>query len=71
MIDEWCRNAISLRGWQGRILADDEGDAAVGVDVIGAVLRVVLQNEEGSIVPIGAVGYSVNDTSDGEGIVGD
>src|SRR5258707_15727633 len=37
--------------------------------MVGAVLSVVFQNQESSIVPIGAVRYGVNDTPDCQVIV--
>jgi hypothetical protein len=48
MIDKRLRRAR-------RILADDEGDGAMSVDMIGAVLRVVFDDEDGSVVPVRAV----------------
>ena len=55
---------------QRRILADDENDAAMGIDVVGSVLGVVFEDENGGIVPIGAVGDGVDDSADGEIVVG-
>src|ERR1700686_435989 len=60
---------VAGRARARRILADNQGDAAVGVDVVGAVLGVIFENEESSIVPIGAVGYGVHDAPDSQVIV--
>src|SRR5690242_9493580 len=60
-----------VRLGEGRVSADDQSDAAVGVDVVGAVLRVVFEDEDGGVVPVGAVGDGFNDAADGEIIVGE
>ena len=69
MIDKRSSGGVRARGWERGVLADDQGDAAVGVDVVGAVLGVVLENEERGIVPIGAVRYRVNNPPDRQVIV--
>src|SRR6266850_746156 len=71
MIDERSRSPIGMRRRQRAVLADDECDAAVRVNMVGTILRIILKNEEGGIVPIRAVRDRVNDASDGEVIVGD
>jgi len=43
----------------------------MSVDVIGAVLGVVFDDEDGGIVPVGAVGDGVDDAAEGEVVVGD
>src|SRR5206468_661906 len=50
-------------GRSGRVLADDESDGAVGVDVVGAVLGVVFDDEDGSVIPVGAVGNGFDDAA--------
>ncbi len=52
------------------IFADDQRDAAMGVDVVGTVLRVVFENENGGIVPVRAVGDGVDDAANGKVVVG-
>ena len=42
----------------------------MGVDVIGAVLRIVFENEDGSIVPVRTVGNAVNDAAEREIVIG-
>ena len=44
---------------------------AVGIDVISAILRVVFEDEEGGVVPVGTVRDGVYDTANGEVVVGD
>jgi len=51
VIDEGSRRAIGLRCRQRRVLADDECDAAVRVDMVGTILCIILKNEESGIVP--------------------
>ena len=43
----------------------------MGVDVVGSVLCVIFENEDGGVVPVGAVGDGVDDAADGEIVVGD
>src|SRR6202521_1425276 len=71
MIDERSSSPIGLRCWQRGVLADDERDAAVRVNMVGTILCIILKNEESGIVPIRAVRNRVNDASDSEVIVGD
>ena len=59
-----------LRGGAGGVLADDEGDAAVGVNVVGAVLGVVFDYEDGSVVPVRAVGDGLDHASHGQIVIG-
>ncbi len=62
---------VGLGNGSGGILADDEGDGSMGIDVIGAVLGVVFENEDGGVVPIRAVGDGVDDPTEGEVVIGD
>src|SRR5271165_4724736 len=57
--------------WHRRILADDQSSAAMGIDVVGAILGVVLQDEDGCVVPVRAVRYGVNHSANGQVIVSD
>src|ERR1700726_828043 len=54
-----------------RILADHEGERAMGIDVVGAILRVVSEHEDGSIVPVRTVGNGVDYAAEREIVVGD
>ena len=58
-------------GRTGRILADHESDRAVSVDVIGAVLSVIFENENRRIVPVGTVRDRLHHATDREVIIGD
>src|SRR5581483_11623656 len=70
VIDE--RNGDGLVGFRKRrIFADDERDAAVRIDVVGAVLSVVFENQNSGVVPIGAVRNGLDDTAYGEIVIGD
>src|SRR5208282_982746 len=51
--------------------ADDEGGRAMGVHVVGAVLRVVFEDENGRVVPIGAGGNLLDEKAEGVVIVRD
>lgn len=53
-----------------RILADDESDAPVGIDMVGAILGIIFEDEKGGVVPERAVGNGVDDAADGEIVVG-
>src|SRR5216684_4664302 len=64
MIDERLR-----RVW--RIFADDEGGRSMGIDVIGAVLRVVFEDEDGGIVPVGTMRNGIDDPAEREIVIGD
>lgn len=64
MFDEGMR----LR--ERRIFADDESNAAMRVHVVGAVLRVVFEDEDRGVVPIGTVRDGVDDAADGKIVVG-
>ena len=52
------------------IFADDQRDAAMGVDVVGTVLRVVFEDEDRGVVPVRAVGDGVDDAANGQIVVG-
>ena len=43
----------------------------MGVDVIGAVLRVVFDHEDGSVVPVRAVGDGIDNAAEREVVIGD
>src|SRR5580698_5818372 len=43
----------------------------MGIDVVGSVLCVVLEDEEGGVVPVGAAGDGFNGAPDGEIVVCD
>ena len=60
---------LGLRKWG--IFADDERDAAMGIDVVGTILRVVFEDEDSGVVPIRATGDGVDDAADGEVVIGD
>jgi 7,8-dihydropterin-6-yl-methyl-4-(beta-D-ribofuranosyl)aminobenzene 5'-phosphate synthase len=51
--------------------ADDLDRGAVAVDVVGAVLAVVLEDEDGGVLPVLAVRDRVDDLTRGEVVVGD
>src|SRR5665213_533873 len=53
-----------------RVLADDYAQRAVRVDVVGAVLRIVFENEERRIVPIGRVRNRLHSAANREIVVG-
>src|SRR5580700_3578262 len=53
-----------------RVLADDERDRAVRVHMVGTVLRVVFQNENCRVIPVGAVRNGVNHAAEREVVVG-
>ena len=55
---------------QRRIFADQKRDAAVGIDVVGAVLGVVFEDEDGGVVPVRAMRNGIGDAADGEIIIG-
>src|SRR5215469_11436212 len=55
----------------GGVFADDEGNAAMGIHVVGSILGVVFEDEDGGIVPVGAVGDGIDDAANGEIVVGD
>ena len=38
-----------------RIFTDDQGSRSMRVDMIGAVLRVVFDDEDGRVVPVGTM----------------
>ena len=42
----------------------------MGIDVVGAVLRIVFEDENSGVVPIGAVRDGVHDAADGQIVVG-
>src|SRR5208282_2864398 len=54
-----------------RILADDQGGRSMGIDVIGAILRVVLDDEDGGVVPVGTVGEGIDYAAYRQIVVGD
>jgi len=54
-----------------RIPADDKGNRAVGVDVVATVLRVVFEDEDGGVVPVGAVRNGIDDAAERQVVVGD
>src|ERR1019366_1089578 len=62
-----ARSATTAR----RILADDQGDRPMSVNVVGAVLRIVFDDEDGGVVPVGTVGDGVDDAADRQIVVGD
>ena len=51
--------------------ADDEADGAVSVDVVGAVLGVVLDDEDGHLIPETAVAGGFDDAAEAEVVAGD
>ena len=53
-----------------RVRADDQGDAAMGVDVVGAVLGVVFQHEDGRLRPELAVADRFDDATQRQVVVG-
>ena len=53
------------------VFADHQGDAAVRVYVIAAVLGIVFKDEEGGRVPEGRVGDGFDRAADGEVVIGD
>src|SRR5579871_4045589 len=62
---------VGLRGASGRIFADYEGDRAMRIDVVGAVLGVVFEHEDGGIVPVRTVEDGIDNAAQGEVVVGD
>src|SRR5206468_3928710 len=61
---------VGLRRSSWRILADDEGDRTMRIDVVGAILRVIFEDEDGSVIPVRAVRDGVDDTAKRQIIVG-
>src|SRR5262249_42787979 len=53
------------------VLADDEGDAAVGIDMIVSILRIVFEDHDGGIVPVWTVGDGLHNASESKIIVRD
>src|ERR1035437_10586989 len=53
-----------------RVFADHEGSGAMGIDVIGAVLRVVLDHEDGSVVPVRTMGDGIDHTAKRQVVIG-
>src|SRR5580698_8072734 len=49
---------LSRGAW--RVLADDESDGAVSVYVVAAVLSVIFEDEDGGVLPVGAVGDGID-----------
>ena len=63
VVDEWLLLARS-------VLADDQRDGSMSVDMVGAVLGIVFENEDGSVFPVGAVRDSIDQAADGEIVIG-
>src|SRR5579864_9027928 len=61
---------IRLCGQSGGVFADDERNGAMRVDVVSAILRVVFENKNGSVIPIWAVRNRIDDASESQVIVG-
>src|SRR5207247_5394520 len=51
--------------------ADDQAHSAVSVDVVDAILRVILGDENGGLRPIARARYRLHDLTQREIIVGD
>src|SRR5579872_2181073 len=62
-------NECSFRRQRG-VLADDEGDAAMRIHVIGAVLSVIFDDENGGVIPVRTVRNSLDDAAHGKVVVG-
>src|SRR5580704_12933004 len=54
----------------GRVFADLEGDGPVGIHMISAVLRVVLENKDSRVVPVSAVRDRFHHPTDCEIVIG-
>ena len=63
MIDKRLRRAR-------RIFADDQGGGAMRIDVVGAILRVVFEDENGGVVPIRAVRNRIDDAAERQIVIG-
>lgn len=48
-----------------RVYADDLADGAMRVDVVGAVLGIVLSEEDRGVLPDGGMGYGLDELADG------
>ncbi len=53
-----------------RIFADHQRDAAMSVNMVRAILRVVFQDKDRRVVPVGTVRHRLNHSTDREVIVG-
>src|SRR5271166_1687974 len=60
---------VGLRRRPWRILADDEGDGAMSVDVVGTVLSIVFENEDRGVIPVRAVRHGVDHAAESQVIV--
>ena len=57
---------ISVNVSPGAIVGvDDQGGRAVRVNVVGAVLRVVFDDEDGRVLPVGTFRDGFDDATDG------
>ena len=54
-----------------RVRADDQGDRAMGIHVIGAVLGVVLDDEDGGVLPELALAHRLDHAAQRQIVVGD
>src|ERR1700688_1486780 len=54
-----------------RVLTDDKSYGAVGIDVIGSILRVVFDYEDGSVVPVRTVRDGIDDAAECKVVIGD
>jgi hypothetical protein len=51
-----------------RIFTDYQGGGSMGIDVIGAILRVIFENEDGGVVPVGTVGNGIDHPAEACGV---
>src|SRR6266436_5657918 len=54
-----------------RIFTDDQGSRSMRVDMIGAVLRVVFDDEDGGVVPVGTMRNGVDYAAEREIVIRD
>src|SRR5271167_3029148 len=62
-------NERRFRTW--RILADDQRSRAMRIHMIGSVLRIILNYENGSVVPVRAMRHRINHAANREIVIGD
>src|SRR5215470_5850741 len=60
----------SMWSRSGSVFADHERERTMRIDVIGTVLRVVFENEDGGVFPVGTVRDRLDDAAEGEIVIG-
>ena len=61
----YCRVKGGIDPTSAGIWADDLADGAMRVDVVGAVLGIVLSEEDRGVLPDGGMGYGLDELADG------